>query len=139
MQEYKTRQKGILLDYLKDNKDIHLTAGEIASHLREKGSPLGTTTVYRQLDKLVASGLVRKYIVDENSSACYQYITENGDCCEHFHMKCTQCGRLIHMDCSLLKKISEHMEQSHGFLIDNSKTLFYGVCEQCHKVSTAQL
>lgn len=131
MNEYKTKQKEILLDYLTENKDIHLTAGEIVAHLREIGHPLGISTVYRRLDKLVASGLVRKYIVDENSSACYQYIGGSGECCEHFHLKCNNCGKLIHMDCSLLRQISSHMEQKHGFVIDNTKTLLYGVCSEC--------
>lgn len=131
MSEYKTKQKEIILDYLIDNKDIHLTAGEITAHLRETGNSVGTSTVYRQLDKLVAGGTVRKYIVDENSPACYQYVSGDGKCCEHFHLKCTECGKLIHTECSLLSRISEHMNESHGFLVDNSKTLLYGICKEC--------
>lgn len=131
MQEYKTKQKEIILDYLTENKEQHLTAGEIVSHLRQTGSTVGTSTVYRQLDKLVASGLVRKYIVDENSPACYQYISGSGECCEHFHLKCTECGKLIHTDCSLMRRIAEHMEKDHGFKVDNTKTLLYGICEDC--------
>lgn len=131
MQEYKTKQKEILLECLTEKKDVHLTAAEISAHLRDKGHSLGMSTVYRQLDKLVAAGLVRKYIIDENSSACYQYIGDSGECCEHFHLKCNSCGKLIHTDCSLMKKISEHMKESHGFLVDSTKTLLYGVCRDC--------
>lgn len=131
MQEYKTKQKEILLDCLIENKNVHLTAADISQRLREKGQPLGTSTVYRRLDKLVAAGLVRKYIIDENSPACYQYINNSGECSEHFHLKCNRCGKLIHTDCSLMKKISEHMQESHGFTVDSTKTLLYGTCREC--------
>lgn len=133
MPEYKTKQKEIILDCLIKNEDIHLTASEIVANLRESGANIGASTVYRQLDKLVAGGLVRKYIIDENSPACYQYFNDNGQCKEHFHLKCTECGKLIHTDCALLKQISDHMRQSHGFAIDKSKTLLYGICGDCNK------
>ncbi len=131
MQEYKTKQKEILIECLSKNKDIHMTAADIAENLKSQGHPLGMSTVYRQLDKLVASGVVRKYIVDENSSACYQFVGKNGVCCEHFHLKCNVCGKLIHTDCSLMRKITEHMKQNHNFEVDLSKTIIYGICENC--------
>lgn len=131
MQEYKTKQKELLLECLTENKDVHLTAADILTHLRDKGHSLGVSTVYRQLDKLVAAGVVRKFIIDETSSACYQYAGTSEECCEHFHLKCNVCGKLIHVDCSLMKKIAEHMQNSHGFSVDTTKTLLYGVCREC--------
>jgi len=131
MQEYKTKQKEILLDCLRSNKDVHLTANEISAYLREKGHPLGMSTVYRRLDKLVSSGVVKKYIIDENSSACYQYIENNSICTEHFHLKCSVCGTLIHTDCSLMTEIADHLKTEHGFILDSSRTLLYGTCSEC--------
>lgn len=131
MQEYRTKQKELLLKCLEENKDVHLTAADILTHLRDTGHSLGASTVYRQLDKLVASGVVRKFIIDETSSACYQYSGTAGECCEHFHLKCNVCGKLIHTDCSLMKEITEHMQKSHGFYVDSTKTLLYGVCREC--------
>lgn len=131
MQEYKTKQKEILLECLEQNKNIHMTAADISDKLRSMGHPLGMSTVYRQLDKLVASGHVRKYIIDENSSACYQFVGNTGHCCEHFHLKCSVCGKLIHTDCSLMKQIACHMRESHSFEVDLSRTLLYGTCKEC--------
>lgn len=135
MQEYKTKQKELLIECLSNNKNIHMTAADISDQLKIQGHPLGMSTVYRQLDKLVACGVVRKYIVDENSSACYQYVGENGECCEHFHLKCNCCGRLIHTDCTLMKQIAMHMKESHNFEVDLSKTLLYGICSDCNDKS----
>lgn len=130
MLEYKTKQKEVLIECLESNKDIHMTAADISEQLRNMGHPLGMSTVYRQLDKLVAQGIVRKYIIDETSSACYQYVSD-GACCEHFHLKCNSCGRLIHTDCTLMKQIAQHMKESHGFEVDLGKTLLYGTCNDC--------
>ena len=131
MQEYKTRQKEILLECLNNNKHIHMTASDISDKLRAMGHPLGMSTVYRQLDKLVAVGLVRKYIIDENSSACYQYVGDKEQCSEHFHLKCSNCGKLIHVDCSLMRQIACHMRESHDFEVDLRRTLLYGTCREC--------
>ncbi len=136
MQEYKTKQKELLLACLNENKSVHLTAAEISQRLQEKGHSLGMSTVYRHLDKLVSAGLVRKYIIDENSPACYQYTDNSDSCCEHFHLKCSSCGRLIHTDCHLMKQIAEHMKESHGFIVDTAKTLLYGTCSECSQKET---
>lgn len=133
MPEYKTKQKEILIECLDSNKDIHMTAADISEHLKAKGHHLGMSTVYRQLDKLVAAGLVRKYIVDENSSACYQFIGNGGECSEHFHLKCNVCGKLLHTDCSFMKQIAQHMKENHDFEVDLSKSLLYGICGKCRK------
>ncbi|MCM1357931.1 MAG: transcriptional repressor, partial [Prevotella sp.] len=86
---YKTRQKEKILDYLVKNKEKHTNVHEISEFLIEEGTPVGTATIYRQLDKLVDSGTVRRYNFDGKTGACYQYIEDEKDCHEHFHLKCT--------------------------------------------------
>ena len=128
---YNTRQKEKLLDYLISNKDKHTNVQKISAYLTAEGTPVGVATIYRQLDKLVENGLVRRYTIDGKTGACYQYIDESQDCMSHFHLKCIKCERLIHIDCGHLKGISEHILAHHGFTVDSSKTVFYGVCEAC--------
>ncbi|MGN0613875.1 MAG: Fur family transcriptional regulator [Porcipelethomonas sp.] len=131
--DYKTRQKEIILNLFKENKDRHLTAAEIVNHINSSTEKIGTATVYRYLDKLVSSGVIRKYFLDDKSSACYQYIEENEECHEHFHLKCLECGALIHIDCDYMKSLGEHILSGHGFKIDNSRTVLYGRCKNCEK------
>ncbi|MBP3242718.1 MAG: transcriptional repressor [Ruminococcus sp.] len=128
---YNTRQKEKLLDFLIKNKHKHNNVQEISAYLAEEGSPLGTATIYRQLDKLVDAGVVRKYSFDSKTGACYQYIDGGQACHEHFHLKCLSCGKLIHLDCDHLMSINQHIAQSHGFIIDPSQTVFYGKCADC--------
>lgn len=128
---YKTRQKEKLLDYLVRNKEKHTNVQEISAFLTAEGTPVGTATIYRQLDKLVECGVVRRYNFDGKTGACYQYIEDNSDCHEHFHLKCTICGKLIHLSCDRLSCINRHIFEKHGFQVDPSQTVFYGKCSEC--------
>lgn len=125
---YKTRQRFVIEELLKNNSDSHLTADEICAML-----PLvGRSTVYRCLERMQAEGKVRKYIAESGESACYQYIS--GDSCkEHFHLRCEKCRRLIHVECEHLDGIARHIQDEHGFKINPLKTVFYGVCGECLK------
>lgn len=131
--EYRTKQGTQLLDYLARHAGEHLTAAELLRALEKNGTPMGAATVYRQLEKLAAQGLVRRYTLDDRGSACYQYVDAHEDvhCGTHFHLKCTMCGRLFHIDCGHLDGIAAHVQTDHGFRIDPSRTVFYGRCAGC--------
>ena len=128
---YNTKQKENLLSYLMKNKDKHTNVQEISAFLSAEGTPVGVATIYRQLDRLVEQGIVRKYAFDGKTCACYQYIDETSDCRTHFHLKCVKCDRLFHITCDHLKDIDKHINEHHGFKVDPSKTVFYGLCADC--------
>ena len=98
---YKTKQMTEILTFLKSVQGRHVTVNEICDFFREKGISVGTTTIYRQLEKMVKEGLVAKYVIDGSSSACFEYIGDHGE--EHencYHCKCEKCGKLIHLQCN---------------------------------------
>ena len=128
---YNTKQKENLLEYLIKNKEKHTNVQEISAFLSAEGIPVGVATIYRQLDRLVEQGLVRKYAFDGKTSACYQYIENEEQCRSHFHLKCLGCGKLIHLDCEHLAGLSRHIEEEHDFTLDYSQTVFYGRCSDC--------
>lgn len=128
---YKTRQRSQVLECLMQNSEKHMTADEILAQLRNMNIEIGKSTVYRTLERLIEEKKVRKYLSDEGQSACYQYIDENGSCTRHFHLKCTRCGKLIHLECGRLTEIERHVYEHHRFSVDNTKTVLYGVCEDC--------
>ena len=128
---YKTKQSSQLLTYLKEHPGQHMTAGEIR---RVFSDTISTATVYRQLEKLVQEGLLKKYIIDENSPACYEYVDphdHHGETC--YHCKCERCGKLIHLECHEIKELGEHLAQEHGFKVDPLRTVLYGLCSECQK------
>lgn len=130
---YNTKQSCEILNFLKENAGSHFTSQEISDHFRNQGINIGQATIYRRLDRLTTDGLVNKYIIDEKSPACYEYIgTEH---CSHgkcYHMKCEQCGKLIHLNCDEINAFFEHVSEEHGFVLDPKRTVFYGICNECN-------
>ncbi len=135
---YNTRQKDEILKAISDFGQEHFTAADVAKKLSEKGVNIGQATVYRTIDRLSENGGLRKYIVD-GAAACYQANDGHGGCHEHFHLKCAKCGELIHAECEELARIAEHIASDHGFSVDFSKTVFYGVCRECEKAMRSKI
>ena len=130
---YRTKQKQIVLDSFQANRGVHITAAQAVAQLHAQGENIAPSTVYRCMERLENEGVLRKYIIDETSAACWQYVEEPGQCHDHFHLKCTGCGALLHVDCDYLDTLADHILEHHGFEIDNLKTVFYGLCESCRK------
>ena len=127
--KYITKNKLKILNCLKDNQDKHLSIENIFD-LLNKDVPLAS--IYRIIDELVEEGAVRKYIIDRNNSACYQYIGDGNEH-QHFHLLCTKCGRLIHLECDEVNHLLSHIQSDHGFDVDISKITLYGVCKDCQE------
>ena len=140
MSQYRTKQREALISYLRTVPGRHVTAGDICAHFAASGTPIGTATVYRQLEGLVDEGLVNKYIIDSGSPACFEFVGENvhidGAAC--YHCKCEKCGKLIHLRCEELSGLGEHLSLRHGFSVNPMRTVFYGVCADCRRRSRRQ-
>lgn len=130
---YKTKQLELLMCYLEAHKSEHFTAEDVHAHFAQKEISMGTATIYRHLERLVADGTVTKYVIDEHSAACFEY---TGGCTDsdgdpHFHLKCEDCGSLIHLECEELCQIRAHLLAGHGFVLNPRRTVFYGKCAAC--------
>lgn len=128
---YKTKQKTLIYDFFESNKHKQFTCDEITYMLLNNGTPVGKTTVYRQLENLIAEGKIKKLNPHKGKSFVYQYIDENLDCKKHMHLRCIKCGSYIHLGCDFMSQVSEHILQHHNFKVDNAKTEILGICENC--------
>ncbi len=131
--KYNTKQREVLLDYLRTVPGEHITAADVCRYFREQGTPIGQSTIYRQLESLVDEGLINKYIIDGTTPACFEYAGEesHADAEICFHCKCEKCGKLIHLHCDELESIGAHLLSHHGFRLNPMRTVFYGLCEDC--------
>lgn len=130
---YNTRQKEIIMDFMKSRHGEHVTINDISRHFIENDIKIGVATLYRHMDKLVSDGVVKKYSLDGQTSAYYEYTGDCDECHSHHHFKCEQCGKLIHFECELLSTATEHLAKEHGFDVNSLKTMFYGKCDSCAK------
>jgi Fur family ferric uptake transcriptional regulator len=135
---YNTQQRQLILDYMASLGDRHITVNQMLRHFENKEAAIGQTTIYRHLERLVDDGKIRKYVLSDGKSACYQYITGDTLCRGHFHLKCEQCGVLIHLDCELLDEIQRHLLAEHDFQLNMLKTVFYGKCKRCHSAGSGK-
>lgn len=133
--QYKTKQMVEILAFLESVKGSHVTVSDICHYFEEKGIAVGTTTVYRQLEKMVKEGVVAKYVVDGGNSACFEYIGEHDkeekQTC--YHCKCELCGKLVHLHCKEVESLKHHMMEHHGFIMDPVRTVFFGICSECRQ------
>ena len=133
--QYITRQKEEIILFLKENQGKHVSVSDICSYFKAQGKPIGTATVYRQLERLVDEGIINKYMIDQNTPACFEYLGGICDTRDHicFHCKCSGCGKLIHLHCEELDALGPHLLEEHGFFLDTRRTVLYGLCEECRE------
>ena len=122
---YHTKQKEQILAYMKGIPGKHVTASQVYAALKDGGSRIGSTTVYRSLENLVNEGVVKKYHIEVGCPACFEYVGENESsavtgtqAASCFHCKCEKCGRLIHVHCEELEAYFRHLQMEHDFTID---------------------
>lgn len=129
--KYKTKQRAKIIDFLKENKEVHLTADDIINHFKNEEKPISKATVYRALESLLNENIIRKYVLQDKSSACYQFVESPNECQNHYHMKCLKCGNLVHLECEEINELQNHILKYHNFKIDLCSTVLYGNCENC--------
>ena len=133
---YSTKQSQAVLRVLEARQEEACTAAELAEDLRRSGDPVGLATIYRQLEKLEAAGVIHKVMTE--AGALYQYCghqtREHSGC---FLLKCERCGRIRHVDCRHLQSLYDHLEREHHFRIDPRGTLFSGICDVCAREEEA--
>ena len=130
---YKTKQKEIILNYFKKFQNKHITVQDIYNYLKKEDNSVGITTIYRHLDKLVADKVIKKYILEGEMCAYFEYIGESEKESIKFHLKCNKCNKLSHFKCSELNNLYIHFINEHHINIDLSKTIYYGICDKCNK------
>ena len=94
--DYRTRTGEAVRRLMEHTKGEHLTADEVRRLLSEEGISMGLSTVYRQLDRLVAEGAVQR-ISGDRVGSCYAKKTASDS--SHYHLVCHVCGHLSHVDC----------------------------------------
>ncbi|MBB5264579.1 Fur family ferric uptake transcriptional regulator [Catenibacillus scindens] len=126
-----THQKAVILEYIKAHGSGHIRAEDILTDLSIQGESVGKATVYRFLKVLEAEGQIRRYTISDKVPACYQYIGDQPECRQHCHLMCTCCGQLFHVENPLIREFVRQTMEKEGFCVDESKTVFYGLCREC--------
>lgn len=130
---YQTKNRKMILDYLKENKDTTVTASDIFSFLEESHAGVNITTVYRYLERLTTEGSVMKFASEKGEKAVYKFVEPQMDCNEHLHLQCIKCGKIIHLNCEFMDAFEQHVESHHAFHILCDKSVIFGMCNACQQ------
>ena len=109
-------------------QDCCLSAQEIADAIRSGGRPVGTASVYRALDGLLARGLVQRVEVGDGG-ARYEPVVPGG--AHHHHAVCDRCGRLTPFSDSALERTIDRLADRLGHRVGAHEVLIRGECSRC--------
>ena len=101
----------------------------IIRRLRDQGEAVGTATVYRTLDVLVESGLVRAHDFGEGFKR-YEPMSAQA---HHEHLICERCGRVVEFQNERLERMLPVIADEHAFQHSRHRVEIYGVCRDCRR------
>ena len=130
MPKYNTRQRTVLLNYLRCHADEVLSAKQISEALIDEN--ISISAVYRNLSDLENEGKVHRITKSDSRNLCFRY-TDAEECKSHLHLSCSGCGKTFHMDVPSTKTLIENVEKGSDFTIDSSDTVLYGLCKNCKR------
>jgi Fur family transcriptional regulator, ferric uptake regulator len=121
-----TRQRDLIAQVVFQSED-HLSVDGIRRELKQLGEQVGTATVYRTLDLLVESGLVRAHEFGEGFKR-YEPMAAQAD---HEHLICERCGRVVEFQNERLERMLPSIADEHAFQHSRHRVEIYGVCRDC--------
>ncbi len=122
----KTRQRRAVLDVLAST-EIGLTAAEVHAQARERCRVLGLPTVYRTLEVLEESGLVRRI---HTAGGCERFAPVS--LFDSHHVVCVRCGRVAEfVGCNVRELIPAAVRQT-GFHVEGHFLELLGTCNTCY-------
>ncbi len=129
-----TRQRDLVAQTVLLAED-HLSVDGIRRRLRDKGEQVGTATVYRTLDVLLESGLIRAHDFGEGFKR-YEAMPAQA---HHEHLICERCGRVVEFQNERLERMLPIIADEHGFQHDRHRVEIYGICRECRQRELAPL
>lgn len=125
-----TRQRLAVAEVLCFAAD-HLSAEDVARRVAQRGFPVGTATVYRTLDLLVRSGLVREHDFGEGFRRFELLASGRGP----EHCICTSCGRVSEFANDRLERLIGLLAEEVDFRPHRHRLEIYGLCRACQQLN----
>uniref|UniRef100_A0A7C1FD53 Transcriptional repressor n=1 Tax=Ammonifex degensii TaxID=42838 RepID=A0A7C1FD53_9THEO len=119
-----TAERKIIIEVISSFQD-HFTAEELLDEIKARGARVSRASVYRALDLLVASNLLRKLDLGENRSYYERYLGT------HHHLVCVRCNRVIEFAADPMENLEEELFNRLGFDARGFPQKILGRCSAC--------
>lgn len=113
----------------------HLSVDEIQRLLREQDIRVGTATIYRSLEVLLKSGLVRSHDFGEGFKR-YESSVGGG---QHGHLICGRCGSVTEFSTERFERILPIVADEHDFQYQRHRVEVHGLCRACRQADFGAL
>ena len=107
----------------------HFEADELLFKMKEKSVKISRATIYRTLELLVRSGMVRRVHLGEDHYH-YEYVSGNS---HHDHLICTTCGSVIEFNDPALEQRQLEICERKKFTPTFHNLQILGVCDACNR------
>lgn len=108
----------------------HFDADELLFKLKQKSAKISRATIYRTLELLVKSGMVRRVHLGEDH---YHYERVTRDDVHHDHLVCTTCGTVIEFHDERLEARQNEICASNRFTPTFHNLQILGLCASCRR------
>ncbi len=121
-----TKAQRAVLDVL-GSGGTFLSAQEIHARLRESGSSVGLTSVYRALQSLADDGAV-DVLRSTQGEATFRRCDSDA---HHHHLVCRVCGATVEVEAPGLERWLAGVARTHGYVVERHTLELVGVCPRC--------
>jgi Fe2+ or Zn2+ uptake regulation protein len=120
-----SRQRDVILEVVRSTMD-HPTADWVYRQARRQLSRISLGTVYRNLKRLAADGLIREVHTGDGPQARF-----DGNTGRHYHIRCVGCGRVHDLPVSVDSRLEEEAGRAMNYRILGHHVEVQGVCPSC--------
>ena len=126
-----TRGRRIVLDAVAEMHG-HFAADDLYLSLASRKAPVSRATVFRTLEHLVASGILQRVYLSDQTRRRALYECLHGRE-HHEHMHCLGCGRVIEFTDPALEKQQDLLCSKIGFSPLRHSLRIEGICNDCRE------
>lgn len=122
-----SRQRDVVLAVVRSTMD-HPTAEWVYRQARRNLPRISLGTVYRNLKKLAAEGLIREIHTGGTGGHVARF---DGNTGRHYHIRCLGCGRVNDLPISVDTRLEEEAGKAMNYRILGHQVEVHGLCPQC--------
>ena len=127
-----TRQRQVILEELQ-NAGSHPNADEVYKMVRKRLPRISLGTVYRNLEVLSKSGVIRKLELGGTQKR-FDHDLEG-----HYHVRCINCGRLDDIPFKPIPDIEDTFRGVCDYQITGHQLVLTGLCPKCKNTKSQSM
>ncbi len=130
-----TPQRRLIIQMLETSKQ-HLDVDSLYHLAYERDESVSLATVYRTLNALEETGMVRpSYLSRDHEHKHYEIASD-----DHYHFTCRNCHRVIEFQSERIQELKHKLEAELDVEVVNACVCFNGLCPDCRaKQAEAQM